>query len=284
MTKSAPFLFYIILLFSTFPIAFAQEQDDDGDDYTVQLENWKQKRKETDSLNQSRRAAREQARGYYKEGNRLSKAKRWNEAISIYHKAITADSSYQKVYVNLGVAYRRTGEINRAMVYYDLAIHLPNGNTNITAKAVQYKVWLLSDVKNYSLAIETCNDFLKNNAVDPEISYIKAKLLKDQLNRTDEAVAILEQIVNHHSAHAASVYELSNYYNEAKEPEQTLRLINQAGNIEEEKWKYGILFERAEALRLLNRTEEALADYRKAANDKRWKESAEYWIGVLQPK
>lgn len=98
------------------------------------------------------------------EGNTLSKARHYREAIACFDKAIALDTAYGFAYFNRGNAYRDIKEYSRALLDFDRYIQL----TTNDADAYNNRGLTYYDLKEYRRAIA---DYDRAIAVEPNHLY-----------------------------------------------------------------------------------------------------------------
>jgi len=102
--------------------------------------------------------ANEKAREYYNDAHEKFEIQDYEQAISLYKKAIQEDSNYIDAYDNLGLSYRKLNLLDSAELYYKLSIEkYPQGIAAIQNMAVIYNI--RGDFKSadhyYQLIIES---------------------------------------------------------------------------------------------------------------------------------
>ena len=74
---------------------------------------------------------REEARAHVEFGISVARAELWQEAIYRWERASEIDPSYAAAWNNLGIAYERDGQFDRALEAYETALDLEPDNLMI---------------------------------------------------------------------------------------------------------------------------------------------------------
>ena len=193
---------------------------------------------------------------FFTQGNKAIESKAYENAISLYTKAIKIDSDHADSFNNRGVAKRELGRVyeaiqdynealliddkfwdclhNRAMAYqeignwkksirdYDLLI--ANNDTSIYHKA---KALIFTDSKDYMRAIDEFNKVLVQNPKDTEAK-INLATLDFYLGKNRRAAATLEEILKESDNAAFGYNTLNQIYLEMSSLDLAYRAIDQA--------------------------------------------------------
>lgn len=146
-----------------------------------------------------------QAKYFFREGNKACKAGRYDEAISLYNKALEFNPNYSSAYANRGVAHERKGQYDNALDDYNEALRVePNNAHAYNGIAVIYqKTKRQAEAKKtWKLAVQANPNFeepyyhlglvSQNNAAE-SIQYFKLFLLYAKPN--DTRIADVKQTI-----------------------------------------------------------------------------------------
>lgn len=132
-----------------------------------------------------------EALAFYSEGTELSGKGDYKAAIKLYKKALEADDKFVEAYDNMGVAYRKMGDLENAKKAYKKSIDLyPQGNLAHQNLGLIY--WI---EKNYKAALEEYEIVQKNDSTDAEGYYGTIQIyfaLKDYKSAIKSASKTLE--------------------------------------------------------------------------------------------
>ena len=160
-----------------------------------------------------------EARKYFEQAEEYGNKKDFNNAKKFYLKAIQIDSKYVEAYDNLGLVYRRLGELDNAIEYYKKSIELfPDGQMAHQNLAVVYGI-----KKEYQNAIKEYEAILRISPNNPEgyfgiaNSYMMLSQFDDALVNAKRALILYEKTNSHHIADGYYMVGFINYYKDDKE-------------------------------------------------------------------
>ncbi|CCQ90913.1 exported hypothetical protein [Nitrospina gracilis 3/211] len=73
----------------------------------------------------------DEARDWWTQGNQLSQAGKWEEAVEAYHQAIQINPDAAGPFFNLGLAYKALGQYERAAAAFERTRQLEPGNMEV---------------------------------------------------------------------------------------------------------------------------------------------------------
>ncbi len=269
-------------------ILVAQEGGTGDDDYQKKLEEWKRQKELIEKQNQEKLASmgsQKQAKAKFKQGSDYYKSGNYVQAIKEFQEAVKLDPTYQKAYINLGLAYRRLGDNQQALTNYDFAINMKDGDKEAISLAISYKANLYIDTKDFKKAIETMDLYLKDNPSDDGILYLKGKVLKDGLGQLKESILILQDAVAKNPANAKALLELTNAMNTTGDYQTAITHgLNGLKSSKDAETTAALNYELGDSYRKIQNSSEAVKYYDASKTSRRWRESAEYWIKLLSGK
>ena len=154
------------------------------------------------------------ASDYFTQASRYGSEEKFDKAKEFYLKAIKEDSKYVEAYDNLGLVYRRTGELDKAIEYYKKSIELfPEG---ILAHQNLAAVYVIN--KDFDGAIAEYKQILKISPEDPEgyfgmaNSLMMSSQFDEALINAEKALELYKQSNSHHIGDGYYMMGLINYY------------------------------------------------------------------------
>lgn len=160
-----------------------------------------------------------EAQKYYDQAEEYGDKADYDNAKKYYLKAIKQDPKYVEAYDNLGLVYRRLGELDKAMEYYKKSIEIyPNGPTAHQNLAVVYGL-----KKDFKSAIKEYEAILEITPNDPEgyfglaNTYMMLSQFDDALVNAKKALDIYEKTNSNHIPDGNYLIGLINYYKGDKE-------------------------------------------------------------------
>ncbi|NQV15037.1 tetratricopeptide repeat protein [bacterium] len=244
---------------------------------------------------------------YYSEGHKYYKRKDFVSAKSQYEIAVAVDPSFASGFYQLALIAKKDGDLKLAENYYRDAV---------TSDPTHYKSWyglgtLYSEMGNNRKAIESLKMSISINAAYEKAYYVLGKVYEGQKN---EKLAIdnLKKAVDVNDKYTKAYELLAKIYNDQEKFETTISLLkgltgdassfntdyrlSQAYNavqnysaaltsassslVKKKNWAPALI-EKGDALLGLERNRDAIAAYRLASKDARWKSMAEYRINEL---
>ncbi|OHB78244.1 MAG: hypothetical protein A2V98_21295 [Planctomycetes bacterium RBG_16_64_12] len=145
------------------------------------------------------------------EGYRLVQAKRWQQAIDAYSKAIQADPNYRKAYWNLGYVYNRIGNPDAAIQILDKGLDLPPSGRDYRAGMFYERSIALASLKRYERALADINESVRLNPDSARSLYFRARisLLQGDLDAALRDARDVLRIVPDHSAALRIIDQIS---------------------------------------------------------------------------
>ncbi len=244
---------------------------------------------------------------YYSEGHKLYKRKDYQGAEDQYSLAVQIDPSFSSAYYMLAVIQKKDGRLDDAEKNYRNAVE--NEETH-------YKSWyglgqIYADRGKDNQAVQM---YLKSIAVNPEYEkahYALAKVYENQ-KKTDHAITSLKTAIRLDRKYTLAYELLGKIYIDSERYEDAVALLAPLagpatsyktyyrlahGQNQLEKYAKALeaankslskksnwapaLIEKGNALAGLGRKSEAIASFKAAARDARWKSVAEYRIAEL---
>ncbi|KPK88006.1 hypothetical protein AMJ80_11545 [bacterium SM23_31] len=206
--------------------------------------------------------------------------RKFTEMIEPLQQAIKIDPEYYGAYNMMGMSYTNQGKFDSAVASYMKSIEINDTAVNYTAHYNLGTVYF--NMKNFNKAK---NEFLiavdRNPQNYKSFTYLgKAYLeLKDYPN----ARAALERSVLLNNTNFEHYYYLSQVYNKIGEYNKAIEAANNSMKYDAQKKTFGgALIERGNAHEYLNKNALAIRDYQEAAKYSVYKESAEYYILLLE--
>jgi len=249
---------------------------------------------------------------YYSEGHKFYKRKDYTSAKEQYEIAVAVDPSFASGYYMLALIAKKDGDLNQAEKYYQNAV---------TSDPTHYKAWyglgtLYSEMGNNKKAIESLKMSISINANYEKAYYVLAKVYESQKNTSlatknlkraievkkdyTKAYELLGKIYVDQEQYQATVtllkklkgkaisykinYRLAQAYNGLGNYSAALTFASKAASSPRKRNWAPALIEKGIALKGLKRNKEAIAAWRMAAKDARWKSVAKHMINELMNK
>lgn len=140
-------------------------------------------------------------------------------AEKFYLKALKQDAGFVEAYDNLGIIYRKTNQLDKAIESYTKSIDLyPKGTTAHQNLATVYRLQ-----KKYEKAIEEYNQIIKIDSKNPEgyfglaNTYIHLSKFDTAIENAKKALKIYEETESVYLSDAYSTLGFINYYKGDKE-------------------------------------------------------------------
>jgi tetratricopeptide (TPR) repeat protein len=169
----------------------------------------------TDMYNSSKS---KEAMDYFGKGEECTKKEDYKGAIKWYKKALKEDDKFVEAYDNLGVAYRKSGDLDHAKECYLKSIELyPQGPMAHMNLGVVYGI-----EKNYDKAIEQYKALQKIDSTDPEgyygtiQIYLNQSKFDDAIKSATKTMEIYQATKSPYLGEAQYLLGLSYYYNKDK--------------------------------------------------------------------
>ena len=162
------------------------------------------------------------------EAIKLSHSGLYTEAIACFKRAITIDKENYLLWFNLGLTFREAGLLKKALMAFEKARELPDGDKNedvTEALAVTY-----FDTGDYDSALETCENGLEENSMNPQFWNTRGAIYFNQGNLT-EAQESFEAAVIINPYFAEALYNLRDTYKELKNESGYQECINKINQL-----------------------------------------------------
>lgn len=271
------------LILTVFAVGFAQDETDE--EYQKKLEEWKKKKEEIEKRNQEKLAKAgegEKLSMFQKAAKEAYKAKDYQTAITNYQQALAIQPDWQVGMVNLAVTYKKIGQHDKAIEYYNKAI-ADNSDGKTTAQATKYLANLYIDIKEYGKAITTLDEYLTTNKCDAPTLALKGQIMKDKMGQLNESIEVFNQALACDEGDEDALYHLAVAFGVKRNYEQAIKYATLA--IEKAKTasiRAAAHFELGEAYRKTDNKAKALVHYKESEKDRKWRDSAQYWIKLLK--
>jgi len=192
--------------------------------------------------------------GLLKLGELYYFVKQYDNAFAKINDALKVNVNLAKAYYLKGSIYKETGDTAKAISSLQTAIEQDNKNYGAFLD-----LGLIYGARKNTIALEYYNNAISVNPVRTDGLYAKAKLLQD-LEKTDDAVALYNQILKIDSLHTFSLYNLGAIELEVKKnPKTALGYFTRAINADP---KYAeAYFARGVCYQELKDKNNAYADY-----------------------
>ena len=169
---------------------------------------------------------------FYSEGSEKFKEQNYKAAIKLFEKAVEKDPKFVEAYDDMGVSYRKLGDLKNAIKNYDKSIELyPDG-----IMAHQNLGLIYSIQKEYKKAIEEYEKSQKINPEDPEgyygtiNIYLQLGEYKNAIKSATKTMEIYEATNNPYLSDAQYILGLSYYYDKDKKNAKTyLEMAKKSG-------------------------------------------------------
>lgn len=244
---------------------------------------------------------------HYSEGHKLYKRKDYGGAYGEYEKAVAVDPSFSSAYYMLALIEKREGRLSDAERSYQAAVQYD---------PTHYKSWyglglMYSDKGQDSKAIEMFQRAIDVNPDYEKALYAIAKVYDNQ-KKTEQAINALKKAIAIDKKYSNAYELLAKIYIDGERMEETVALLaklsgpaatnttyyrlahaqNALGNYSEaltaanrslakkSNWAPALI-EKGDALAGLKNKSEAIAAFKAASKDARWKSLAEYRIAEL---
>ena len=195
-------------------------------------------------------------------------------ALADYQKAIQYDTQYYLAWFGLGKLYSDLGRMSKAVSAFSETILIDP--TYQKAYFERGQAYLALKEKSKAIA-----DFKKALSLDSQ--YILPYEALGQVYSDDKdfekSIALLSKIKGSKAASYKTCYYLAQAYNETQNFDDALKCANNS-LAQKSKWAPAY-FEKGRALVGLKQKNEAIAAFKEAAKDARWKSAAEYEINLL---
>lgn len=229
-----------------------------------------------DSYEKAIQADPKYTKAYFGKGNAYKKLRKFDEAIQAYNKAIELDSTYDMCLFALGSLYEDDGKYPLAIKFYDKVVKVDPKYY----KAYYQKGFAYNKLGENEKAIEALK---KATEIKPD--YHEAFYLLGRINlsiaRYDDAIKAFQEASTISKKYDYFVF-LASANNQKGNYQGAIAAVQQAININANGGH--AFFEEGEAYKGLGRVQDAIASYQKAARDRRWTQSANYEIKMLQEK
>ena len=206
--------------------------------------------------------------------------RKFAEMIEPLQKAIEIDPDYHRAYNMMGMSYTQQGKFDSAVASYIKSIEINDTPVNYTAHHNLGTVYF--NMKDFNKAK---NEFLIAVDRNPQSYKSFTYLGRDYLELKDypNAQGALERSVLLNNTNFEHYYYLSQVYNKIGEYNKAIEAANNSMKYDAQKKTFGgALIERGNAHEYLNKNALAIRDYQEAAKYSVYKESAEYYILLLE--
>jgi tetratricopeptide (TPR) repeat protein len=140
--------------------------------------------------------------GLLKLGELYYLVKQYDNAFAKINDALKINVNLAKAYYLKGSIYKETGDTAKAISSFETAIEQDNKNYGAFLD-----LGLIYGARKNTIALEYYENAISLNPARTDGLYAKAKLLQD-LNKTEEAIAIYNRILKTDSLHAFSLYNI----------------------------------------------------------------------------
>ncbi len=163
--------------------------------------------------------------GLLKLGELYYFVKQYENAFAAINKALKLNENLAKAYYLKGSIYKETGDTAKAISSLETAIDQDNRNYGAFLD-----MGIIYGARKNTIALEYYDNAIRINPTATDALYAKAKLLQD-LNKTDAAVLLYNQILKIDSLNEFSLYNLGAInLGVKKDPEKALDYFTQAIN------------------------------------------------------
>jgi len=246
---------------------------------------------------------------HYTEGHKFLKRKDYESARAEYEKSVAVDPTFASGYYQLAYIAKRDGDLQAAESYYIEAV---------TSDATHYKAWyglgnLYSESGNNPKAIESLKTSISINPKYEKAYYVLGKVYESQKSNS-LAITNLQKAIEVDNKYSRAYELLAKIYIDQEDYDATISLLkgitgstvtyktayhlaqayNMTGNhsaaltaagtslvkAPKKNWAPAQV-EKGDALKGLGRNKEAIASYRLALQDARWKSLAQHRIDEL---
>ncbi len=246
---------------------------------------------------------------HYTEGHKFLKRKDYKSAKIEYEKAVAVDPTFASGYYQLAYISKKDGDLKAAENYYLEAV---------TSDGTHYKAWyglgnLYSEMGNNAKAIESLKTSISINPKYQKAYYVLAKVYESQKSNS-LAIANLKKALEVDKKYSRAYELLAKIYIDQEKYDTTIALLrgltgstmtyktsyhlaqayNFKGNYSaaltasstslakarKKNWAPALV-EKGDALKGLGRNKEAIASYRLALKDARWKSLAQHRIDEI---
>jgi tetratricopeptide (TPR) repeat protein len=181
-----------------------------------------QTRNSKDVLESIVRKFPENTEGLLKLGELFYFVKQYENAFAAINKALKINENLAKGYYLKGSIYKETGDTAKAISSYETAIDQDNRNYGAFLE-----MGIIYGARRNTIALEYYDNAMRINPTT-EVAYAKAKLMQD-LGKTDEAVAMYEEILKKDALNENSLYNLGAIQLELKkDPSKALDYFTRA--------------------------------------------------------
>ncbi len=229
-----------------------------------------------DAYDKALQADPKYTKAYFGKGNSFKKLRKYDDAVQAYSKANQLDSTYDMCLFALGSLYDEMEKYPLAIKFYDKVIKVDP----MYFKAYYQKGLAYNKLGENDKAIEA---LIKATEIKPD--YHEAYYLLGRVNLTiakySEAIKALQEASTISKKFDYFVF-LANANNQKGDYQNAIVAAQQAIKINVNGGQ--AYFEEGEAFKGLGRVQDAIASFQKAAKDRRWAQSANYEIKILQEK
>ncbi|MCF7797109.1 MAG: tetratricopeptide repeat protein [Lentisphaeria bacterium] len=214
------------------------------------------------------------AKGYYMLALIAKMDNDADKAMDYYEKAIDNDPQYYIAWFGLGKLYADLGRMTKAVDAFARTIAI--NPTYQKAYFERGQAYLSLKEKSKAIA-----DFQMALSLDDEytLAYEALGLVYNEDHNYEETIRLLSPTKGTKTASYKTCYYLGQAYNETKNFEEALRCAT--NSLTQKSGWAPALFEKGRALAAMNQKTEAIAAFKQAAKDSRWKSAAEYEINLL---
>lgn len=197
-----------------------------------------------------------------------------DKAMDYYQKAIDNDPQYYIAWFGLGKLYADLGRMSKAVEAFGRTISI--NPTYHKAYFERGQAYLSLKEKSKAIA-----DFQMALTLDDEytLAYEALGLVYNEDHKYEETIRLLMPIKGTKAASYKTCYYMAQAYNETKNFEEALKCAT--NSLTQKSGWAPASFEKGRALAAMNQKDEAIAAFKQAAKDSRWKSAAEYEINLL---
>ena len=144
-------------------------------------------------------------------------------AVSDFRNGPDADAALGALLPHLGFAYQQTGKFDNAISAFEEAQKLQPNDAAITTYLIQANL----SAKKYAAAAAIAHKARQDRPDDLRLARLESSALR-QNGKGDEAIAVLQDVVNKHSDDAASYVALAQGYSDANKGSQAIKVLQDA--------------------------------------------------------
>jgi tetratricopeptide (TPR) repeat protein len=144
-------------------------------------------------------------------------------AVNDFRNAANADAALGALLPHLGFAYQQTGKYDNAISAFEEAQKLQPNDASIATYLIQANL----AAKKYAAAAALAHKARQDRPDDLRLARLESSALR-QSGKGDEAIAVLQDVVNKHSDDPASYIALAQGYSDANKGSQAIKVLQDA--------------------------------------------------------